>query len=64
MFKGKELESIEGLLNEFLPFQQAFPELIKSLRVALTIPVTSATQSVPSQTSNALKLTLEQHWNR
>ena len=43
MVEGKEIKSIESLLNEILPLQQGFLELIKLLRMALTITVTSAT---------------------
>ena len=39
---GKQLEDISGVIIELAPLKVAFPTLLQLLRIALTIPVSSA----------------------
>ena len=42
LVRDKQLENIAALLTELSPLQQVFPGVIQLLRMALTVPVTSA----------------------
>jgi hypothetical protein len=52
LVKRKQITAIESLLEELQPMQRCFADVIKLLRAALTIPVTSATAEC---SSSALK---------
>ena len=40
--KGQELETINDVLTEMIPFKAAFPNLVKLLQLSLTIVVSTA----------------------
>ena len=44
LLRSKGVESMEDIMKELLPLQHGFPEVYHLIKVAMTIPVTSATE--------------------
>ncbi|KAI6658354.1 Zinc finger MYM-type protein 1-like [Oopsacas minuta] len=61
-----KLESINSLLLKLLPLETAFPNLVKAIRIAITIGVSSAHSersfSTLNRVKNNLRTTLDRQW--
>ena len=64
LLKSKKVETIEDVMKELLTLQDGFPEVYSLIKVAMTIPVTSATAersfSVLKRTKTYLRSTMVQ----